>query len=367
MEQGVVVVGVKAEAHASELLADAFAAASERRRARRSARLEAADRIRRHHRLAYLGAGVEPALRPRGRSGSSPTGGRTTRAWRSRSVSSTTTPPPPCNAPRSTRTSLFSGGVPTAFPRRCTWGTPPSRASHSVMPGSHRSAGDGGGCLRGTRAGACGEHSQVSPWASQMGSATPRASPVRPEPVISRALALAAPRTGPQPPPGTYVPVPRDRRRCRRHGHPGHAGDMSSNMDVSGAIVVGLDGSLESALAVDWGCAQAHLEQRPLVLLHATGLALGPGPWSDPQAPAARHLVWQQLAAVRTGTDRSPCPEGRRTVGPARWFPADSLLDASAAASMMVLGARGAGGRRRSSTGPSPGRSPRRPPVRSSS
>ena len=122
----VVVVGVKSEAHAPR------AARRCLRRglgtpgaARRPARLEAAERVRRHHRLAYLRAGLEPALHPRaaaahrrlagtlpGRGGRDPGQARRRRHR-------------PADTPPHTRTCWFWGAVPTACPPRCTSGTPP--------------------------------------------------------------------------------------------------------------------------------------------------------------------------------------------------------------------------------------------------
>ena len=120
---------------------------------------------------------------------------------------------------------------------------------------------------------------------------------------------------------------------------------MSANVDVSGAIVVGLDGSLESALAVDWGCAQAQLEQRPLVLLHATGLPLAPGPWSQPHNPL-QLATWSGSSLLRSAQERIGryAPKVDVRVDLRGGSPRTALLDASASAAMMVLGARGAGG-----------------------
>lgn len=48
---------------------------------------------------------------------------------------------------------------------------------------------------------------------------------------------------------------------------------LNSTEDVpTGAVVVGVDGSDQSLLAVDWAAGHADLENRPLVLVHATSL-----------------------------------------------------------------------------------------------
>lgn len=120
---------------------------------------------------------------------------------------------------------------------------------------------------------------------------------------------------------------------------------MSSKVDVFEAIVVGLDGSLESDLALDWGCAQAQLEQRPLVLLHATGLPLSARPWSHPRGPL-QLATWSGNNLLQSAHERI---EGFASNVEVRLdlhggSPRTALLDASTRAAMVVLGATGAGG-----------------------
>jgi nucleotide-binding universal stress UspA family protein len=106
------------------------------------------------------------------------------------------------------------------------------------------------------------------------------------------------------------------------------------DVDLDDAVVVGLDGSWEADLAVDWGCRQARLEGRPLVLLHATGLPLA--------APTGRRSGELLRAAKYRLRRTEPDLDVHIALvgGPAR----SALLDASTRASLVVVGARGKGG-----------------------
>lgn len=90
----------------------------------------------------------------------------------------------------------------------------------------------------------------------------------------------------------------------------------------SGSIVVGMDGSAHSAIALDWAVEQARLEHRPLVLVHA----------SRPVDDLAREDLEQagpdDLDVHRLATDEDP---------------REVLLRLSREAALIVLGSRGRG------------------------
>ena len=116
------------------------------------------------------------------------------------------------------------------------------------------------------------------------------------------------------------------------------------------AIVVGVDGSPPSEVAVEWAATQAVAEGSPLVLLHA---AATPAPESAAWLAAhgidhlqikvrmkeeARALLRHCDARVRTA---HPGLDVHRDVQLAD--PRDALLDAGAEAAMVVVGTRGLG------------------------
>ncbi|CAN5368722.1 universal stress protein [soil metagenome] len=122
---------------------------------------------------------------------------------------------------------------------------------------------------------------------------------------------------------------------------------MSTSSVPSGSIVVGVDGSPQSELAVTWAAEQARLEGRTLVLAHGTGNAQLwwieaaadlEGDHRDAALNAGRILLDQTLQAVTTAF-----PD----VQSHTFLQADDarqmLLDLSKTASMLVVGARGRG------------------------
>jgi nucleotide-binding universal stress UspA family protein len=114
--------------------------------------------------------------------------------------------------------------------------------------------------------------------------------------------------------------------------------------DPAGPVVVGIDGSADSAAALRWAIAEARHRDVPLLVVHAWQPALVGGDTflpvpaeSDAMAEVAEHLAERLLGAedttgvtVRT---RQVCQGA-----------AAALLDAAADASVLVVGTRGQGG-----------------------
>lgn len=124
---------------------------------------------------------------------------------------------------------------------------------------------------------------------------------------------------------------------------------MNTNVITPGAIVAAVDGSTHALRAVQWAAAQAHLEGRPLVLVHATGHEGVPPTRhrvGDESAPAwvddtlrTSHLVLQEASAVAEAT--RPDVEVRGVSLPGE--PRSVLASVSDTAQLLVLGSRGRG------------------------
>ena len=106
------------------------------------------------------------------------------------------------------------------------------------------------------------------------------------------------------------------------------------------AVVVAIDGSIDSRRAVLWGARQARLEHRPLVLVHALGSTLAPTRprlFDDAARPSAEILD----EAVALAEDCHPDVEVSGVAVPGDATAA--LVEISATARMLVLGSRGRG------------------------
>ncbi|GGT33321.1 stress-inducible protein [Streptomyces atratus] len=106
-------------------------------------------------------------------------------------------------------------------------------------------------------------------------------------------------------------------------------------------IVVGLDGSAESAAAAHWAAREALLRSVPLHLVHAEERSSPPG------IPAARSDVAREWvkALLRDASDelREKHPQLDISTQSFDGRPADSLAGVTATAGMLVLGSRGLG------------------------
>jgi nucleotide-binding universal stress UspA family protein len=106
-------------------------------------------------------------------------------------------------------------------------------------------------------------------------------------------------------------------------------------------IVVGVDGSPESAVAVRWAAAESARRESPLTAVLVWSYLDQPEAGFDPgysERDAARALGRFLIDAV--GADRAATVE-RRVICD---FPANGLLDTAIASSLLVVGARGRGG-----------------------
>jgi nucleotide-binding universal stress UspA family protein len=112
---------------------------------------------------------------------------------------------------------------------------------------------------------------------------------------------------------------------------------------VGEPVVVGVDGSESSQRALAWAVDDSRARQLPLVAVHAWQLpynAMGFYATPDPRefANSAEKFLEQEVARVDTTGLVAPverrCVDGR---------PSAALLEASALASMVVVGSRGHG------------------------
>jgi nucleotide-binding universal stress UspA family protein len=112
-------------------------------------------------------------------------------------------------------------------------------------------------------------------------------------------------------------------------------------------IIVGIDGSSHSQLALDWAMREAELRREPLSVL--TVVQLSAAGWHGMVVfPSGQEIVAEARevakeaaakAAARLG-DAAPPTKVQAVVGQ----PAEVLIDASRDADLLVLGSRGTGG-----------------------
>ncbi|NUR29233.1 MAG: universal stress protein, partial [Catenulispora sp.] len=100
-------------------------------------------------------------------------------------------------------------------------------------------------------------------------------------------------------------------------------------------IVVGVDGSGESRVAVDAAAAEAVLRNRPLHIVHADPFGLPAHSDSAPLPDEPDYGVNAALARARAGA-----PGIAVTAEVARGFPQPVLVAASRAAELVVIGDR---------------------------
>lgn len=124
---------------------------------------------------------------------------------------------------------------------------------------------------------------------------------------------------------------------------------MTTGSPFPGAVVVGLDHDRTAEDALHWACTLARLEQRPLVAVHAAGRVPGPSTVAAlrgaPLAGVGRRdhrLVRQARQVVDAEAPESPVHLLVTRRGARR-----TLLDASAGAAVLVVGAPNRTGPRR--------------------
>ena len=113
-------------------------------------------------------------------------------------------------------------------------------------------------------------------------------------------------------------------------------------------ILVGVDGSGHSQLALEWAMKEAAIRHAPLTVLtvhpaivgYFGGVVTSPGDLELTEK--AQAAVKEEADKVLSGLD-GPHPESV-TVKAVHGFPVEELLEASKDADMIVLGSRGVGG-----------------------
>ena len=129
---------------------------------------------------------------------------------------------------------------------------------------------------------------------------------------------------------------------------------MSSTHSTSDSnrhgVLVGVDGSPASRVAVDWAARDAELRDVPLTVVHVMPAAVM-GSWIDVPMPAeywelsdrrAAELVTEALGWVTDAISQTPRIDVRHQVVSAAVVPA--MVDMSQDADMVVVGCRGLGG-----------------------
>jgi nucleotide-binding universal stress UspA family protein len=128
---------------------------------------------------------------------------------------------------------------------------------------------------------------------------------------------------------------------------------MSNNTGQFGYIVVGIDGSRESKVALQWAVAEAKLRGATVRAVMAwmspyrfVGLdaSVAP-PMDDIEEQAEKTLAHTIAKALGDNADGSPALDVRLVESVvSRGSPSTVLLDASKGADLLVVGARGFGG-----------------------
>jgi nucleotide-binding universal stress UspA family protein len=117
-----------------------------------------------------------------------------------------------------------------------------------------------------------------------------------------------------------------------------------------GCVVVGIDGSADSARALTWAAGQATVEHRPLAIVHCTQyIALRDTPWLDGQGIDHRQLTAaldeaaRQMLAQACERAGSVAPGVEVVTAVVGQDPRSALEELSIEAHLLVLGSRGLG------------------------
>jgi nucleotide-binding universal stress UspA family protein len=121
-------------------------------------------------------------------------------------------------------------------------------------------------------------------------------------------------------------------------------------------ILVGIDGSEPAQRALDWAIKHAAIEHAPLTVLAVHQVVASM--WTGTAVTDARDVSQQEktLAAAQAVVDKALAASGDArpasvTVRAVSGHPAEVLINASADADLVVVGARGVGGFARLRTG----------------
>jgi nucleotide-binding universal stress UspA family protein len=114
-------------------------------------------------------------------------------------------------------------------------------------------------------------------------------------------------------------------------------------------IMVGIDGSAHSALALEWAIKEGALQHAPVTVIAVNSVPASP--WTgNPTVLAQDAEVLAKLRqaaedmAVKVTSQLDGTRPASVTVRAINGFPAQELIDASRDADLMVVGSRGAGG-----------------------
>ncbi len=113
-------------------------------------------------------------------------------------------------------------------------------------------------------------------------------------------------------------------------------------------ITVGIDGSHNSRLALEWAMSEAVIRKVPLQVLTVNPVMASywtghpaPYPGDDERLAAVRKSAEDEVAGVTAKLASQPPAV---TITAVNGFPAKELIDASAGADLLVVGTRGGGG-----------------------
>lgn len=114
-------------------------------------------------------------------------------------------------------------------------------------------------------------------------------------------------------------------------------------------IVVGVDGSAHARHALDWAMREAAMRQVPLTVLTINPAMHSPWTGNRLTMPGEAEAIRQAREAVEAAVAQSSADLGAErpvsaTVTVISGFPANSLIDASRDADLIVIGSRGTGG-----------------------
>jgi nucleotide-binding universal stress UspA family protein len=118
---------------------------------------------------------------------------------------------------------------------------------------------------------------------------------------------------------------------------------MNSSL-LPGSVLVGVDGSVGSAAALDWAAAHARAEHRPLAVVHAAGHVVVTDFGLDVVAGQEQLLaLGHQLAQDAVARARAVAPDVDAHAFVQLGDPREVLVALAASASVLVVGSRGRG------------------------